>query len=129
MPYCHIAIALALIEYLVFGIAVGRARGRYGVQGPAVTGHPMFERYYRVQMNTLELLIVFLPGMLLFARYVNPVWAAGVGMLFVIGRAWYFQAYAADPARGEGGFTLSFLSIVVLLGGGLIGAIRALVTS
>ena len=128
MPYCHIVIALALIEYLLFGYWVGAARKRYGIRAPAVTGHELFERHYRAHMNTLELLIVFLPGMLLFARYVSPLWAAAVGLLFVIGRAWYYRAYVADPDRRHGGFALSFLSIVILLAGGLIGAVGALLS-
>jgi glutathione S-transferase len=126
MPYCDIVVGLALIEYLVFGYLVGDARKRYGIRAPAVTGHAVFERHYRAHMNTLELLIVFLPGMLLFARYVSPLWAAAVGILFVIGRAWYYRAYVADPDRRHGGFALSFLAIVILLAGGLIGALGAL---
>ena len=128
MPYCHIVIALALVEYLVFGYAVGRARKRYGVRAPAVTGHELFERYHRAHVNTLELLIVFLPGMLLFARYVSPIWAAAVGVVFIVGRAWYFRAYVKDPDQRHVGFALSFFAIAVLLAGGLLGAVRALVS-
>jgi len=92
-------IALALIEFLVFGLLVGRARVRCNVQPPATTGHPVFERYFRVQQNTLEQLIVFVPSVWLFGMYVSAVWAAGLGVLFVIGRALYLTGYVADPKK------------------------------
>ena len=40
MAYVTIIAMLALIEYLYFGVQVGGARGRTGVQAPAVSGHP-----------------------------------------------------------------------------------------
>ncbi len=54
MELVTIVIALALIEYSVFGMLVGKARGKYGIDAPAITGNPIFERYYRVHQNTLE---------------------------------------------------------------------------
>ena len=54
---------LALLEYWIFLIMTGQARGRFGVAAPATTGHPVFERYFRVQMNTIEQLVLFLPGL------------------------------------------------------------------
>ncbi len=72
-------IALALIEFIVFGLLVARARVRCQVAAPATTGHPVFERYFRVQQNTLEQLIVFVPSVWLFGYYVSALWAAGLG--------------------------------------------------
>ena len=72
MIFVHLVIGVALLEFLYFGFAVGRAREKYGVKAPATTGNEMFERYYRVQMNTLEQLIVFIPGIVLFAHYIEP---------------------------------------------------------
>jgi len=128
MPYAHLVIALALLEFLVFSYAVGRARTRYNVPAPATTGHEVFERYFRVQMNTLEQLIIFLPSMLLFARYVNADIAAALGALFIIGRAVYFRGYVKAPAGRHIGFGLSALPNLALLCGALIGTIRAIVT-
>ncbi len=119
-----IIVALALFQYIVFAMAVGRARARFGVPAPATTGNPDFERYYRVQMNTLELLICFVPGMYMFGHYISAVWAAGLGTLYLIGRALYFFAYVNDAAKRGPGFGLSFLPIVILLVGGLYGAAR-----
>jgi hypothetical protein len=61
MPQVHVVMLLAVLQYFVFGLAVGRARGRYGIPAPATAGHPDFERYYRIHMNPLEQLAVLLP--------------------------------------------------------------------
>ena len=117
---------LALLEYIAFGTAVARARGRYGVQAPAVTGHEVFERYFRVQQNTLELLVVLLPSLWLFAQYVHATWAAVLGAVYLVGRVLYFTGYVRDPARRELGFALSLGPVLILLVGALIGAVARL---
>jgi glutathione S-transferase len=129
MAYVHVVMMLALVEFLIFGWAVGQARGRYNVPAPATAGHEVFERYYRVQMNTLEQLIVFLPAMQLFGRYVNAYVAATLGVLFVIGRALYFRGYVQSPERRHFGFGLSAIPNMVLLIGALLGPIRAILAS
>jgi uncharacterized MAPEG superfamily protein len=120
-------IALALIEYMVFALLVGRARVRCNVPAPATTGDPVFERYFRVQQNTLEQLIVFVPSSWLFGYYVSALWAAALGVLFVIGRALYLTGYVADPKKRGAGFGLSFLPNMILAVGALAGAILSLV--
>ena len=126
MEIVTIVIALALMEYVVFSFLVGMARGKYGIAAPAVTGDPIFERYYRVQENTLELLIFFIPGMVMFAYYVRPDAAAALGVIFIIGRVLYFKSYIADPEKRTLGFFFSFFPSLILVLGGLIGAIMAL---
>ena len=126
MAPAAIVIIIAVFEYMVFTFLVGRARGRYNVKGPATTGHEVFERYFRVQQNTLETLVAFIPGISLFALFVDPNWAAWIGLVYVIGRLLYFRAYVADPAKRGPGFGLSLLSIATLLVGGLVGALRNL---
>lgn len=121
-----VVILLALIEYVAFGMLVGRARGRYGVHAPAVAGHEVFERYFRVHQNTLEMLVVFVPAMWLFGTYVDPTWAALLGLVYVVGRILYLRSYVADPAKREVGFGLSLLPVIVLLLGALWGAGRQL---
>src|SRR4029077_7813263 len=91
MPFVHLVIALALVEFLLFCWAVAGARVRYNIPAPATTGNEAFERYFRVQMNPLEQLIIFVPSLLLFARYVNAYLAAALGVVFLIGRALYFR--------------------------------------
>ena len=121
-----IVIVIALLEYVVFGALVGRARGRYGVKAPATSGHEVFERYFRVHYNTLELLVAFVPAMWLFGTYVSPKWAAGLGLVYVVGRVLYLRSYVADPAKREIGFGMSVLPVIVLLIGGLWGAAQRL---
>lgn len=122
MPYVDIVTALALLQFIFFAFHVGGARVRYGVKAPAVTGHETFERYFRVQQNTLEQLVIFIPSIYLFSRYYNPLWAAALGVVYLIGRQIYAMTYVMDPAKRSAGFGLTFLPNVVLLGGGLIGA-------
>ena len=105
---------------------VGRARAKYGIVAPATTGHPDFERANRVHVNTLENLIVFIPGVILFALYVSETWAALLGALFVVGRALYaFGYYRAADKRGLGA-GISGLVNGALVIGGLIGLGRVL---
>jgi len=116
-----IVILIALLQYVIFAALVGRARGKYGVKAPAVHGHEVFERYFRVHYNTLELIVVFVPAMWLFGSYVSPTWAAVLGLVYVVGRVAYLVGYVADPAKREIGFGLSVLPILALLVGGLWG--------
>jgi uncharacterized MAPEG superfamily protein len=121
-----IVIALALLEFIVFGLLVGRARGLYGVKAPATTGHEIFERYFRVHYNTMELLVVFVPAVWLYGLYASPRWGAAIGAVYLVGRILYLRGYVADPAKREFGFGLSVLPIIVLVVGALWGAATAL---
>ena len=126
MELVTIVVVLALLQYMVFGILVGKARGTYKVEAPAVTGDPIFERYYRVQMNTLESLVLFLPSIFLFAMYVNSGIAAALGVVFIIGRYLYLRAYVKAPETRGLGFALTMLPSLVLALGALIGAALSL---
>lgn len=114
--------AVALLEYVYFGFQVGRARDRYGVAAPAVSGDAIFERYHRVHQNTLENLVIFLPGLWLFATYVSETIAALLGVVFIVGRAVYARLYVQDPPRRSVGVMMSFPIGLILLIGGTIGA-------
>jgi len=121
-----VVIVLALVQYVAFGMLVGWARGKYGVHAPAVTGHEIFDRYFRVHQNTLELLVAFVPAIWLFGMYVDPTWAALLGLVYLVARVLYLRGYVADPAKREVGFALSVLPVFVLLAGALWGAGRRL---
>ncbi|NND35864.1 MAG: MAPEG family protein [Gammaproteobacteria bacterium] len=117
-----IVTALMLIEYFVFSALVGRARVTQDISAPATSGDPIFERYFRVHMNTLEMLVIVIPAMWLFAWYISVSIAAGLGLMFVIGRYLYLRGYVADPAKRSPGFIVSAAAEAVLLLGALFGA-------
>ena len=125
MAYVQLVIVLALIEFAVFGYAVGQARTRYNVPAPATAGHEAFERCFRAHMNTLEQLVVFLPSIWLFAHYINAWIAVALGALFIVGRALYFRGYVQSAQTRHAGFMISVIPNVTLLVGALIGVIRA----
>jgi uncharacterized MAPEG superfamily protein len=116
----------AVLQALFFGMLVGRARARFGVHAPATTGHEVFERYYRVQVNTNETLIIFLPALWIAAQFWSPAWGAILGAIYLIGRLLYLRGYVRDPKQRGLGYGLSLLPTVVLWLMGLVGAVRAL---
>ncbi len=128
MHYVELVAILAVIQFIAFGALTGRARARAGLKAPAVTGDEGFERLYRVQMNTLEVLVVFLPALFLAARYWSPVFVAATGAVYLVGRLLYWRAYVADPARRGPGFALSMLPTLVLAIAALVGILRAIAT-
>jgi len=129
MLYVHLVIVLALLEFWLFCFAVGRARTRYKVPAPAMSGHEVFDRYFRAQMNTLEQLVVFLPSIWLFARYINSWSAVALGLLFIIGRGLYFRGYVQAAEARHAGFAISAIPNVTLLIGALIGVLRNIFVS
>ena len=118
--------ALALLLYVAVFVAAGRARRRFDVKAPAVTGPPEFERAFRVQQNTLEQLVWFIPALWLFALYASPSWGGILGLVWVAGRGYYALSYYRDPETRGPGFAIGFASAAILLAGGLIGILAAL---
>jgi glutathione S-transferase len=129
MHYVAIVSVLALIQFQILGILVGRARARYGVPAPAVSGNEMFERQFRVHANTLEQLVVFLPAMWICTRYFDPTWIAVLGLLFLIGRTVYAVSYVRNPRSRSLGFLLTILPTFGYLLAILYGAIGRLILS
>jgi glutathione S-transferase len=127
MELVFAVILLALVEYIVFTGLVGRARGKYKVPAPAMTGHPDFERANRVHQNTLESLIVFIPALWIFGLYLSPFWGAALGVLFIIARAIYAVGYLRAAEKRGPGAGLTGLVNIALVVGALVGVVRALV--
>lgn len=125
MELVYAVMGLALLELFVFQMFVGRARVKYGIEAPATSGNEMFERYYRVHYNSIEMLVLFLPSMLLFANFVNTTAAWVLGLVYVVGRLMYFRGYIAEPKKRAPGFGLSFLPVLIMLLGGTGGALFA----
>ncbi len=125
MHFIDLVALIALLQFFLFAALVGRARGTYGVRAPAVTGNELFERVYRVQMNTLELLVLFLPALYIAARYWPPGYVAACGAVYVAGRFVYWRAYVSAPEKRGLGFALSIGPCLVLIVAGLAGVLRA----
>ena len=92
---------LAILAYFLISFRVAKARETYGIKAPAVSGNPDFERIYRVQMNTLEWMPVFLPALWLFAIYVSDAIAAALGVVWIIGRILYMIATPRPPTNAD----------------------------
>jgi glutathione S-transferase len=123
-----IVTVLVLCFYIWTLMGVGRARAKHGIDAPTMTGPVEFESAVRVQANTLEGMVIFLPSMWLFAAYVNSVVAALLGLAWIAGRYIYMQGYIKAPKERHNGFMIQAVVTVVALLGGLIGAVVSLFT-
>lgn len=121
------ALVTLLTVLLLFGTTwvVGSARSKYGIKAPATTGDPAFERAYRVQMNTLEQTVMFLPTLWLAAQFGFSGWAGIAGLVWLAGRVWYAIAYLKDAGKRGPGFTLAavgWLTLLLMAGTGVVRA-------
>lgn len=119
---------LTLLLFFVLTANVGRARAKYKVPVPHTSGDSDFERVFRVQQNTVEQLILFLPSLWVFSLFVSPIWGSGIGALWIIGRILYAWDYYQAAEKRVIGFGINSLSIVVLLIGSLLGIIKTFTT-
>ena len=132
-PHSWVAIVtcLSLLVVIWMMMRVGGARGRTGIAAPAMTGHPDLERHVRVHLNTLEALPIFLTSLWLFTL-VYPTFpftdmiAAGLGLLWIVGRVVYALGYVKDPAARSMGFLIQGVAILLLLLGALAKAVWVL---
>jgi len=128
MNNVYFFILLALVQYIYFTWQVGSARVKFGIDAPKITGNDTFERTFRVQQNTMEQLVIFIPGMLLFAYFVSPLWALVPGAFYLVGRQLYARAYVADPKKRGTGATLSMLAPIILVLGAIGGLVWQMVS-
>jgi glutathione S-transferase len=101
-----IVTCLAVAFYFFTSMQVARARAAFGIKAPAITGHPDFERVFRVQINTLEWMPIFLPSLWLFAIYINDAAAAALGTVWIIGRILYWNGYKEAANKRSMGFAV-----------------------
>jgi glutathione S-transferase len=113
---------LAILFYFFTSFRVGKARATFGVKAPAISGNPDFERVFRVQMNTLEWMPIFLPLLWLFAIYISDTIAALVGLVWIVGRVLYMTGYSKAAEKRETGFAIQAFACTVLL----LGAVGAI---
>ena len=114
---------LALLFYFFAAIQVSKARTAFGIKVPATSGHPDFERVFRVQMNTLEWMPIFLPSLWLFAIYISDPIAAAIGVVWIAGRILYLTGYSQAAAKRGRGFAVQALAAIALW----VGALGAIV--
>jgi len=127
LPLTSLVTLLAVALMFWTAINVGKARAKYEVKAPATSGHEMFDRVYRVQMNTLESAMLLLPSMWMYAGLVGDLGAGVSGAIWITGRIWYALAYQHDPAKRGPGFGISFLAIAGMWAGGLWATIKLLI--
>lgn len=127
MEYATLVIMLALAQYLFFVVKTGQYREKYGITAPACSGDVNFERMFRIQQNTLEQLIVFIPALLAFSYFVSPVWGPCLGLVFIVGRFAYFHGYINDPAKRGPGMLITFITNSLLVLGAFVGTILELI--
>lgn len=126
MEILAIVTILALGQFVWFSIQVGSFRAKYKIIAPAISGAPEFERVFRVQQNTMEQLVVFLPALWIFGHLVNHLYAAGFGLVFIVGRFVYRFEYLKDPGSRSPGFMMTFLPTAIMLVWSLVAAVRVL---
>ena len=117
---------VAILLYFYTSIRVGKARGTSGIKAPATTGNPDFERVFRVQMNMLEWMPIFLPALWLTALYIGDKWAAAGGVVWIIGRVLYMQGYSAAANKRGTGFGIQAVAALALWIAALVGVAMAL---
>jgi len=129
MPnYTAIVTLLAVGFYLFTGLAVAKARAKFGIMAPGTSGHPDFERVFRVQMNTLDWMPIFLPSLWLFAVYLNDLAAAAIGILWIFGRILYFRGYTAAAEKRGRGFGIQAFAAGILFVGAFAGIVAKITT-
>lgn len=125
MPWVDLVTLLAVLEFLGLVWLVGKARVRYSVRAPATTGNEHFERWFRVQQNTLETMIMFLPALWIAAHYWSAGWMAAIGAIFLVGRVIYLISYVRDPRTRTLGYVLSIAPVGILVVFGLVGILKS----
>jgi len=123
MHFPAIITLLSLLLFLVTVFAVGAARTKYGIKAPATTGNADFERIFRVQMNTLESLVLFLPVLWLFSIYVSLWWTGIIGLMWILGRIFYAVGYARKAEGRTVGYGISLLAFAILAIGSAVGIV------
>ena len=122
LHYTALVTCLTILAYFFIIFRVGKARATFGIKAPATTGNPDFERVFRVQMNTLEWMVVFLPSLWLFAIYISDPIAAVLGLVWIVGRMLYLTGYSQAANKRELGFAIQG-GATALLWLGALGAI------
>ena len=126
MEYATLVVLLALLQYIFFTARTGLGRGKYNIEAPTCSGDETWNRLFRVQQNTLEQLIIFIPATYAFAYYVSGRWVWVPGAIFIVGRFLYAAAYVKDPKTRGPGMIVTFATNGVLVLAALVGLIMGM---
>ena len=126
MELVALVTVLVAAHYVYLTVLVGKSRADTGIDAPACTGDPRFERAFRIQQNSVEQLVVFLPALWIFGLFAHAGAAAALGLVFLVGRILYARAYVQDPKKRGTGFTIGLLALAVLLIGALVALVMLL---
>jgi glutathione S-transferase len=127
LPLTSLINLLIVVLLFVNTFLVGKARVKYTIKAPQISGHEDFERMYRIQMNTIESFILFFPALWIYAAFVGDAGASVTGAIWLVGRVWYTLAYKTNPAKRGPGFALSMFAAIGAWLGGLYGVVMSLV--
>ena len=127
MQYVELVAIIAVLQFFFFGAMTGKARRDSGLKAPATTGHEGFERMYRVQMNTLEMLVAFMPALFIAANYWSVLLISGLGLVYIIGRFVYWRAYVSAPKTRGTGFVLSMFPTLLLILLAIVGIVMSII--
>lgn len=127
MDLAALVTLLILFQYLFFTMMVGAARVKSGVEAPACSGDPGFERAFRIQQNTMEQMLLALPALWICVFFFSSLVASIAGLAFLVGRFIYRAGYMSDPKKRAPGMMIGFLAILVMLGCGLWGVVSGLI--
>jgi glutathione S-transferase len=114
---------LSIALYFFTSIRVAKARAAFDIKAPAITGDPGFERVFRVQMNTLEWMPIFLPSLWLFAIYISDPIAALIGLVWIVGRILYMTGYSQAAEKRRRGFGIQATAAISLWVGAIFGIV------
>lgn len=113
----------ALLTYFWMIRNVGLMRMKLGIKAPEMNGPTEFLSVQRVQANTVEQMLLFFPSLWMCAVFLGDKWAAAGGVLWVVGRLMYAQAYYRDPSKRGPGFSLTVAASFLLMSGTVVGLI------
>jgi len=115
MTFVWLVVLGVCIHLIMLMLLSGRARVTYNVSAPATTGHEMYERQNRAHLNSLEQAVIFFPLLLVAANTGNPILAALLGVVYLIGRIIYAVDYVKEPSSRAKGMALGFLAMAGLI--------------
>jgi glutathione S-transferase len=125
MKYTALVTIAAVVYTFLLSGRVGAARSKMGVAAPATAGQPDFDRVFRIHMNTVEQLVLFVPMLWLAASAVGDQWAAGIGFVWIVGRFIYAAGYRKDVDKRGPGMLITLASTAVLTVVAVWGVVQA----